>query len=161
MRSAGEGGAFHDALSENLECIDMRAEDDALLAVTSVLEDKGVVLLGETHGVAENAAILHWFVSRFGPVQVGLEWGARAGAALRDFCAGTPIDVSRLRPSSDGRITPQHFCAVRDLVQAGQVTRIAPFVPEAFVPPAEDASQNAWERALAERLLASLTGSGR
>jgi hypothetical protein len=153
VSSPGEGGAFRDAVARNLGCFDVHAEDDACLAVASVLEDKGVVLLGETHGVAENAAVVHWFVSRFGPVELGLEWGARAGAALQDFCAGAPIDASRLRPSVDGRITPQLCRVARDLFQEGLVTRIAPFVPEGFVPPAEDTSQNSWERALADRLL--------
>lgn len=159
MRTPPGGRSFQADLNAGLKPLELRAEDDALADISSVLIDGGVVLLGETHGVEENAAVLHWFIRQFGPVQLGLEWGPRAGAVLREFGDGNPVDVSRLRPSADGRITPQHFCAFRVLVRSGLATNLVPFVPEAVAFPADDPSQNSWERALADRLLALRYGA--
>lgn len=136
-------------------------DDDARAAVAAVVEARGVVLLGETHGVVENASVLAWFVRAFGPVRVALEWTPQAVDVLRDFAAGHPLDVAPLRPSEDGRITPQHFSILRDLSGDGLIAGFAGFAPDAFARPPDfalppdDPSQNAWERALAERLLAA------
>jgi hypothetical protein len=132
---------------------DVRSEDAAIAEVTAVVEAGGVVLVGETHGVAENAAVLDWLVRRLGPAQVALEWPAAAGAALWEHAHGRVIDVGALRPSSDGRITPHHFEVVRRLVQRCFVSGIAAFVPEHVQLPDDDRSQNVWEGAMARRLL--------
>lgn len=150
-----EGGAFEAGLSASPEHLEFAEEEDAVAEVSAMVSAKGVLLLGETHGVEENAGVLHWFVRRFGPARLGLEWKPSAVLLLKDFVEGGSIDCSRLQPSSDGRITPQHFTTVRDLVEAGLVIGISGFAPEAFAVPAEDPSQNSWERALADELLAA------
>lgn len=160
MRAAGDRSAFLAGLEAGITSLDIHPENDALAEVSAVMAARGVLLLGETHGVEENAGVLAWCLRRFGPAQLGLEWQSTAGTVLQEFCDGGTVDVSRLRPSADGRITPQHFCAVRDLVREGFVTGVAAFAPEALVLPADDPSQNSWERALADRLLALRESAG-
>jgi hypothetical protein len=152
------GTPFDSALSCAVTPLEIQADDDALTEVSDVVSAGGIVLLGETHGVVENAAVLDWFVRHLGPAQLGLELNPPVGAALCAFAKGRPIEVSEVRPSRDGRITPQLFCAVRGLVQRGLVRGIAAFVPDDCDFSA-DPSQNAWERALATRLL-SLRNDG-
>lgn len=146
------GNAFDSALSGAIPPLEIHVEDDALAEVSSVAAAGGMVLLGETHGVVENARVLDWFVRRLGPAQVGLELSASVGAFLTDFAHGRAVEVSKVPPSPDGRITAQLFCAVRGLAQAGLLRGVVAFVPEECDFSA-DPSQNSWERALAQRLL--------
>ncbi len=129
---------------------------EAIAQVSAVADTAGGVLLGETHGVVENAAVLEWFVRRFGPAQLGLEWRPSAATALWEYAKGLDLDVSRLRPSADGRITAGHLHVARQLVKDGLVTSVVVFAPDdEFELAGDNRSRNVWKRALAERLLAS------
>ncbi|MGH9153795.1 MAG: hypothetical protein ACRD03_15665 [Acidimicrobiales bacterium] len=151
--SGPAGEAFLRTLARPVPPLEIDVDDDALTALAAVVDAGGIVLVGETHGVAENAAVLSWIVRRLGAVQIGLEWKPSAVEALWRYVHEGSLDVSQLRPSADGRITPQHFVALRKLCEDELVVGVVPFAPVLFAMQGDDPSQNAWERALADALL--------
>lgn len=92
------GNPFDPDLSGAVTPLEIHVDDDALTEVSAVVGAGGIVLLGETHGVVENAAVLDWFVRRFGPAQLGLELNPSVAAGLWRFAHGHPVEVSEMRP---------------------------------------------------------------
>lgn len=97
------GNAFRSALSGGITPLEIHFEDDALTVVSTVAGAGGIVLLGETHGVVENATVLDVFVRRLGPAPLGLELNASVGAVLSDFALVAPQPVRGPRSTPVGR----------------------------------------------------------
>jgi hypothetical protein len=135
---------------------DVPLDPRAIARLRRSLDDTGLVVVGEPHGVRETPAVLRALARELGTRALAFEWSHEEvdGRLLRP-----PFDFDalwRLPPSAeffcgDGRITPGHFALLRSLEPDAVIAydRLDPEPP----PP--------WQvrdRELAERLLAEWDG---
>ncbi|HUZ88092.1 MAG TPA: hypothetical protein VNF26_14190 [Candidatus Baltobacterales bacterium] len=112
---------------------DSRAERD----LQQALERTGLLLLGEVHGVAENAAVIYALFVRFGFRALALEWPA-------------DVDLKATHRSEDGRVTREYFTLLRTLQAEESLEQLILF---------DDPGDGTWggrDAAMAARLLAAL-----
>lgn len=100
-------------------------DDDALAAARASLRDSGLLLLGESHGVAENPRIIAALLHQLGVRSLALEWEEELRVVLDPFLSGAPLadDPERMW-FGDGRLTAGHFAVLRELHAAGPLDLI-------------------------------------
>lgn len=130
-------------------------DPDAELLARRALIQSGMLLLGECHGVAENASIITALAERLEIETVALEWPAELEPVLQRFVDGGALEDDRLLWLGDGRVTAEHFVALRALVRAGVAVRL---IDPGFAPRRSWAER---DRELADAALATATGSER
>jgi len=116
------------------------------------LEETGLLLVGETHGVAELPGIVLAFARRLGTRGLALEWSPALRPLVERFLAGGALVEPGTANfwSGDGRITAGHFALLREL-------RPAPLVLFS-----EEIGPTDWsgrDYAMAKRLLADWDGA--
>ena len=89
-------------------------EPSALAAACRSLDESGLLLLGEVHGVRENPLIARALMQAFGLNGLALEWHEDLASVAGAFCAGAALADHPLLWSGDGRITAGHLAVVRD-----------------------------------------------
>src|SRR5580658_5082678 len=94
-------------------------EPAARAAAQRSLDDSGLLLLGEVHGVAENPLLIQALLAEFGLSGLALEWPAELTPTISTFLAGGPLEDHRLLWLRDGRITAGHLAVLRDRAAAG------------------------------------------
>ena len=94
-------------------------EPAARAAAQRSLDDSGLLLLGEVHGVAENPLLIQALLAEFGLSGLALEWPAELTPTISTFLAGGPLEDHRLLWPGDGRITAGHLAVLRDRAAAG------------------------------------------
>jgi hypothetical protein len=94
-------------------------EPAARAAAQRSLGESGLLLLGETHGVAENPLLIRALLAEFGLTGLALEWHMDLAPLVSAFLAGQPLADDWLLWSGDGRITAGHFAMLRDRAAAG------------------------------------------
>jgi hypothetical protein len=125
---------------------------DAEERLRSCLAAGGPVLLGESHGAAENALVVFTLIRRFAIRALGLEWQPDLERAVYRYQEGDGLDFGRFASSADGRITAGHLAVLRELHRRGDLDRLVLF--------------DAWglegwsgrDRSMADRLLSGLDG---
>lgn len=110
----------------------------------------GPILLGETHGAAENPLAILTLMHRLDVQVLALEWPPDLGAAVFRYQNGDGLDFSGVAWSSDGRITAGHWAVLRELHRHGDLHRLV-----LFDAPLVD-GWSSRDRLMAERLLAGL-----
>lgn len=83
------------------------------------LDESGLLLLGEIHGVAENPLLIRALLAEFGLSGLALEWPAELTPTVSAFLAGGPLEDHWLLWPGDGRITAGHLAMLRDRAAAG------------------------------------------
>jgi hypothetical protein len=91
----------------------------ARAAAQRSLDESGLLLLGEMHGVAENPLLIRALLAEFGLTGLALEWHGDLAPLVSAFLAGRPVADHWLLWSGDGRITAGHFAVLRDRAAAG------------------------------------------
>jgi hypothetical protein len=130
-------------------------DPDAELLARRALIESGMLLLGECHGVAENASIITALAERLQIETVALEWPAELEPILQRFVDAGALEDDPLLWLGDGRVTAEHFVALRGLMRAGFSVRL---IDRGFAP------RRSWserDRELADAALAATTGSER
>jgi hypothetical protein len=94
-------------------------EPAARAAARRSLDESGLLLLGETHGVAENPLLIRALLAEFGLTGLALEWHADLAPLVSAFLAGQPLADHWLLWPGDGRITAGHLAVLRDRAAAG------------------------------------------
>jgi hypothetical protein len=81
------------------------------------LEETGLLLLGETHGVAELPGIVLALARRLGTRGLALEWSPALRPLVEGFLGGGELGEPGTANfwSGDGRITAGHFALLREL----------------------------------------------
>jgi hypothetical protein len=128
---------------------------DAELLARRALIESGMLLLGECHGVAENASIIVALAERLEIETVALEWPAELEPVVQRFVDGGELEDHPLLWLGDGRVTAEHAVVLRALARAGVGVRL---IDRGFAP------RRSWserDRALADAALAATTGSER
>jgi hypothetical protein len=129
-------------------------EPAARAAVQRSVDESGLLLLGEIHGVAENPLLIRALLAEFGLSGLALEWPAELAPVVSAFLAGQPLPEHWLLWPGDGRITAGHLAVLRDRAAAGPL-RLTLFDG----PIRAGASWSERDAAMAARVLAG-TGPG-
>jgi hypothetical protein len=83
------------------------------------LEESGLLLLGEVHGVAENPLLIRALMQAFGLTSVALEWPEELTPVIGSLAAGGALADHPLLWLGDGRITAGHLAVLRERATAG------------------------------------------
>src|SRR5256885_16637428 len=101
--------------------LELEAEPSAVSAARRSLDDSGLLLLGEVHGVRENPLLIRALMQVFGLTSLVLAWPDELAPAVAAFLAtGTLADHPKLWPG-DGRITAGHLAVLAERAAAGPV----------------------------------------
>jgi hypothetical protein len=120
MPSVGSLAEFRRAVAEfPVTDLPLTVEPAARAAAQRSLEQSGLLLLGEMHGVAENPLLIRALLDEFGLSGLALEWPAELAPVITAFLAGGPLEDHWLLWPGDGRITAGHLAVLRDRAAAG------------------------------------------
>ena len=103
----------------------LQVDPDAEAAVLQSVRRTGLLLLGETHGVAQTPVLLEELIARFGLGGIALEWQEDLGPWLdRWMMHGVLADPACGDPAmgvwgGDGRLTAGHLAALRRWAGSG------------------------------------------
>jgi hypothetical protein len=137
---------------------------EALGRASASLEEAGLLVVGEPHGVRETPSVLYALAEALDTRALALEWShEEVNDQLQAFAAGEPFDYDEfwaLPPTSDffagdGRVSAGHFALLERLREEGRLEEAIAF-DRVDAEPAPG-----WEvrdRELAERLLAQWQG---
>jgi hypothetical protein len=96
-------------------------EPSAGAAVRRSLDQSGLLLLGEVHGVRENPLIIRALMQAFGLSGLALEWPGELMGAISAFVAGGMLPDHPMLWLGDGRITVGHLAVLRERARAGRL----------------------------------------
>jgi hypothetical protein len=99
--------------------LELQAEPPAAVAVQRSLDDSGLLLLGEVHGVKENPLLIRSLMQLFGLTSLALEWPHELAPAMAGFLAGETLSDHPELWSGDGRITAGHLAVLAERAAAG------------------------------------------
>ncbi|HTR96090.1 MAG TPA: hypothetical protein VMI73_30520 [Trebonia sp.] len=122
-------------------------EPAALDAARSSLDESGVLLLGEVHGVRQNALIARELMTALDITGLALEWPAGLASAISGFFEDGQVPDHPLLWAGDGRITAGHFAMLWERFAAGRLLALTLF---------DGVNEVGWSRreaAMAERIL--------
>jgi hypothetical protein len=134
---------------------------DAIDAARATVDEAGLIVVGEPHGMYETPAVVYSLAVSLGTRALAFEWShEEMDEPVQDFVRSGSFDFERLwrLPSSaeffcgDGRITTGHFALLQRLSAEGRLEQVIAFDRLDPVPHPED-----WrirDREMAERLLA-------
>ncbi len=144
--------AFIDAVRKT-EIFEIPTEfnSDATDALNADIEASGVFLLGETHGVKENADIIYTLFKKFGFRNLAIEWRPELKATIDTFLKTGEIDFTGIQGSTDGRITAGHFSLLKQLHEEKILENIICFDGRMT------STWDARDEAMAKNILASLS----
>jgi len=107
--------------------LELTIEPAALSAVQRSLEDSGLLLLGEVHGVRENPLIALALMKKLNITGLALEWPSEMAPAISGFLTGGQLVDHPLLWAGDGRITAGHLAVLRERIQAGKLLGLTLF----------------------------------
>jgi hypothetical protein len=133
--------------------LDLPFESAALGAARTSLDEAGLLLLGEVHGVAENPLLVRDLIRALQISSLALEWPVGLAETVESFLHTGTLTDHCLLWLGDGRLTTGHLSMLRVLHAAG------PLRLTLFDPPLEASTgADAWARrdaAMAAWLLTS------
>jgi len=107
-----------------VEDLGLVIEPPALAAARRSLDESGLLLLGEMHGVRENPLIIRALLQAFGLTSLGLEWDEDLSPVIRAFLGGARLADHLTLWSGDGRITAGHLAVLAERAAAGPLDLI-------------------------------------
>jgi hypothetical protein len=123
----------------------------ALAAGRQSLDQSGLLLLGEVHGVRQNAVLARALMAALDVTALALEWSAELAAAVSGFFADGRVPDHPHLWGGDGRITAEHFALLRERFLAARLRALTLF---------DGVHETGWsqgEAAMAERILNAQT----
>jgi hypothetical protein len=99
--------------------LELEAEPSAVDAARRSLDDSGLLLLGEVHGVSENPLLIRALMQAFGLTSLALEWPDDLAPAVAAFLAGETLADHPMLWPGDGRITAGHLAVLAERAAAG------------------------------------------
>lgn len=109
-------------------------------------------ILGEMHGVKENADIIYTLFKRFGFRQLALEWEPGLREVAEKYLETGELDFDAIQDSSDGRVTAGHLALLKKLKDDGMLDRLVCFDGGATGP-----TWNDRDEAMTKNILAALS----
>ena len=140
--------AFQRAVNEfDVTAFRLRIDPAALAAARQSLDQSGLLLLGEVHGVRQNALIARALMTALDITGLALEWPAALADPIGGFFAGGRVPDHPQLWGGDGRITVGHFALLRERFAAEGLHALTLF---------DGVNEVGWSRreaAMAERIL--------
>ena len=96
----------------------------ARAAARRSLDSAGLLLLGEVHGVRENALLIRALMQAFELTSLALEWPEDLAPGIRAFLAGETLTDDWFMWGGDGRITAGHLAVLAERAAAGPLELI-------------------------------------
>jgi hypothetical protein len=107
--------------------LDVTFEHAALGAAQRSVEDSGLLLLGEVHGVRENPLIALALMNELNMTGLALEWPSELAPLVSAFLADGRLPDNPMLWGGDGRLTTGHLAVLRELVRTGQLENLTLF----------------------------------
>jgi hypothetical protein len=140
--------AFQRGVHEfDIDNFQLDIEPAALGAARRSLDESGLLLLGEVHGVRQNAVIARELMTALDITGLALEWPAGLASAISGFFSGGQVPDHPLLWGGDGRITAGHFALLWERFSAERLLALTLF---------DGVNEVGWSRreaAMAERIL--------
>jgi hypothetical protein len=148
------GVASLDALQRAVNEFDITAfhldvESAALAAARQSLDESGLLLLGEVHGVRQNPLIARELMVALDVTALALEWPAGLASAASGFFGNGYVPDHPQLWGGDGRITVGHFALLRERFMAEGLQALTLF---------DGVNEVGWSRreaAMADRILSA------
>ena len=148
------GVASLDALQRAVNEFDITAfhldvEPAALAAARQSLDESGLLLLGEAHGVRQNPLIARELMVALDVTALALEWPAGLASAASGFFGNGYVPDHPQLWGGDGRITVGHFALLRERFMAEGLQALTLF---------DGVNEVGWSRreaAMADRILSA------
>jgi hypothetical protein len=147
--------AFQHAVNEfDVTSLRLTIDPAALAAARQSLDQSGLLLLGEVHGVRQNPLLARALMAALEVTGLALEWPAGLATAVSGYFADGRVPDHPQLWGGDGRITVGHFALLRErfLAQRLQALTLFDGVNETF----NGVNETGWSRresAMAERIL--------
>jgi hypothetical protein len=109
------------AVSFEIAELKLMIEPSAGAAIRRSLDQSGLLLLGEVHGVRENPLIIRALMQAFGLSGLALEWPGELMGVISAFAAGGMLSDHPMLWLGDGRITAGHLAVLRERARVGQL----------------------------------------
>ena len=107
--------------------LDLAIEPSALAAAQRSLKESGLLLLGEVHGVRENALVARALMTQLDLSGLALEWPSELAPVVSGFLTSGQLVDHPLLWNGDGRITVAYLAVLRERVQAGHLLGLTLF----------------------------------
>ena len=104
--------------------LDLEAEPAAVAVAQRSLDESGLLLLGEMHGVQENPLLARALMQAFGITGLALEWDQDLAPVIEAFLATGTLADHWLLWSGDGRITAGHLAVLAERAAASPLEMI-------------------------------------
>jgi hypothetical protein len=141
--------SFIEAISTvPIEEIPVVSDEHAVQELTKNLESTKLFLLGEMHGVKENADVIYTLFKKFGFRQLALEWEPKLKDIAEKYLQMGELNFDAIQESPDGRITAGHFALLKKLKDEGLLDSLICFDGRS-----EGSDWNARDAAMAENIL--------
>lgn len=134
--------------------IDTEFDPKSTAALNDQLNEAKLFILGEVHGVKENADVIYTLFKKFGFKKLALEWDEKLLAVAERFIQTGELNFEAIQESSDGRITPGHFVLLKKLKDEGLLEALICFDEEVH-----SGEWNDRDVAMAKNILANVSGS--
>ena len=147
--------SFVEAISSvSIAEIPTEFDESASQNLATDLEKTNLLILGEMHGVKENADIIYTLFKRFGFRNLALEWEPELKDVVEKFLTSGELDFDAVKDSPDGRITAGHFALIKKLKSEGLLEYIT-----CFDEGSGGGDWNKRDETMAKNILANLSGS--
>jgi hypothetical protein len=147
---------FQQAVNEfDITSLRLTIDPAALAAARQSLDQSGLLLLGEVHGVLQNPLLARALMAALEVTGLALEWPAALAPAVSGFLADGRVPDHQQLWGGDGRITVGHFALLRERFLAQRLRALTLF---------DGVNEAGWsqrESAMAERILHAQAPAGR
>lgn len=113
--------------SISIEEIPAVFDEKTVQELTGNIESNKLFILGEVHGVKENADVIYTMFKKFGFRQLALEWEPELKAVAERYLESGELDFDAIKDSPDGRITAGHFALLKKLKSEGMLEGLVCF----------------------------------
>jgi hypothetical protein len=104
-----------------VEDLDLELDPVAVASAQRSVEESGLLLLGEVHGVRENPLLARALMRVFGLRRLALEWPEDLAPVIEAFQATGTLEDHGLLWAGDGRVTAGHLAVLAEGAAAGPV----------------------------------------
>lgn len=102
-------------------------DEQSVKDLNDSIEKNKIFIMGETHGVKENADIIYTLFKKFGFRQLALEWEPYLNDVVNKYIESGELDFNAIKNSPDGRITAGHFILIKNLIDEGLLDKLICF----------------------------------
>jgi len=113
--------------SISIEEISTTFDEQSVQELADSIGDNKLFILGEMHGVKENADIIYTLFKKFGFRQLALEWEPELKEVAEKYLESGELDFNAIKDSPDGRVTAGHFVLLKKLKSEGMLEELVCF----------------------------------